>query len=107
MQELRDKQLEKESKLDGLDKFNVINWERSNMIQAVYKLDEKQFQDRMSDILQAQKAVNKRQQIIQTVSDVADANIASNITENDGSLFHQSDQKHFDAIFAKPKQTQE
>merc|ERR1712228_621390 len=74
--------------------------------QGDYKLDEKRFQHQISDIVDAQKSTNKRRAIINSIKDVNEEEIVSNITETTQPVIHPSDQKHFDAIFSKPNNKQ-
>eukprot|EP01084_Bolivina_argentea_P071909 130634_1 len=105
LHKLRNKQLEKESKRDGLDKQITINWERPGVKQMDYKLDEKQFEQHpMSHVIEQQQNVNHRQTIIECINDKYNEELLVDaINTRKIRATNEKDQTHFDAIFSKPK----
>lgn len=104
LEQLAQTQLEQESKLDGLDKNNVINWERKSMKEIDFKFDERQAkQDSMNNIVEQTESMNNRHAIIESINDSNDHEISSKINIDDKLITNNVDKKHFDAIFSKPK----
>eukprot|EP01084_Bolivina_argentea_P255522 429795_1 len=102
LQKITSKALEKESKRDGLDKHNVINWERHDVKQIDYKLDEQNFKHDISNIIEQKASINKRENIIKSVNNKSNDSISEIVIDKD-LMANKMDETHFNAIFSKPK----
>ena len=102
LQRITEQELEKESKRDGLDKYIHKHWERKEMQQMDYKLDEQNFKHDMTDIIKQRQSVNERQNLMQCINDTNEEDISNNGKIVNSLETNNVDQKHFDAIFAKP-----